>query len=595
MSAQIASKNAEEKSLFDQYMDFKSPTPFQEVWSEKYFSDAFNVLALQHVTINDQHVDAVKNCYKNKNGFRSYHGPDHGAFVGQNYLPEPLTVFYQAQDRGIKSNRAKAWATIAGIFHDTVYKNVDADWNSVNAQGKKDYKGAWRHEVRDAIGKYADFTVREENGKPVFTTYLTDKGKIDSKTQMVARIFGMTDDGMIHNQGGNEFDSALYAVKFMEKLEEENETKLFTQKDYIAVTAAIAATVPFKAATNIKPGTQEIIPDMPEDGHMGIIAAKVAKEIEKINDSNTAFAWQATNEIMPVAVHIANRDIAPFILKDNAAQVIKGGRDVKQEERPELRDEKSDIQSLANSAALNASAPLLYEWFSKEPFEEGIVVPVENVPHIYYMRDDQGQIPESKIAYPPKEIYEEAVANARENTKTAALYFKAHEVGITFAASMAAIRDSANPNPEIIDIVNAEAWNKNAYPIPNILSARELNVFEILEGKEQTQTGNLPARSPISAFILRAVGEEGIEKFSQIIDKIRNTSGNIFPFSEPENAEELIDALKKQMPKEGFDTLITELHRIAAFNEDKPWMEKLKSMGNIKTYSYDAPAQIRAL
>lgn len=554
------------QTTFHEYMAFNSPT--ENPWSEIYVGRAVNALAKRpagSIIVSDRDVDAIRFCYRNPH--RSYHGDHHGAFVGQDDLPGKLADALAPDMRSV----AKPILAISGLFHDTVYKNVDADWHN-------NYAGAWRPEVEKAIGAYARYEVKTENEKPVFTTFLTEAGKNDETgiTQMVARVFGMTDKGMIHNQGGNEFDSALFAAKFLA-------SKGVPPKSILAVTAAIAATVPFKSATNIDPKSGEIIPDMPLDGHMGQIAERVQKELMELNGRDEAIAWADTNDIMLLSVHLANRDIAPFIKPDNAAEVIRGGRGVKKEEIGALRDVAPDIQSLAKAASRTASAPLLYEWFSQEPHQEGAVVPVANVAHLYYPRYANGQILPGTESYPPKEVYDQAVVNTQENCDLASLFFKAHEVGITLAASLATVRDPENPAPGVDAIVNSELWHPQARPY-GAWTKREERVLDCLNGTGQEAVDPLtPSRSPIAALIFAAVGEEGIEELSKVIAETRK-SGADHPFAEVSKAENLISHVREVVGEEYFQLITTELGRVARGNGDMAWAQKLAEMAPVRQY-----------
>lgn len=321
----------------------------------------------------------------------------------------------------------------------------------------------------------------------------------------------------------------------------------------MAVVAGIAATVPFK------PARGDMMGETP-DGHMG----ELAQRVEAVLRNDGQGAWFQTNDIMALSVHLANRDIAPFIMPGNFAAVISNGRKVKKEEVPELRAQITNLRQLVRAAGLERSAPLLYQWIGSG----GGPVPADNVPHFYTPRSQEG-VPQPAEAYPPLTVYEKAVLHAEHNSRLAALFFQAHEVGIVLAASIAGMNDE--PDAEVPGFVHATSWRDTAQALPQrglLLSEGEQAVYTALlygEGQETIDTAT-PVRSPIGGVILGALGANGIRELSAEIARIRTeqlATGNRDAFSGREAAETLVDSVVDRIGMRNFELIINELKHVA--------------------------------
>jgi len=524
-------------------MEFTSSE--RDPWRADYLSQQLVVLGAERPNVSSQEATNLRNCYENP--YRSYHGEQHGNFVGQPDVPAALAEQL--------SPAAREWAgavlSVSGLWHDAVYKQVDTHPDSETGEG------AWHPSVTQLIGDYAQYKRTVENDRPVFRTYLTEAGKQDHLTATVAHIFGFDQtslqQGIVHNQGGNEFDSALAAAKFLE-------AKGTPAHMIVAVIASIAATIPFK------PAQGDLMGSTP-DGHMG----ELAQRVESVLRTSEHGAWQETNDIMLLATHLANRDISPFIVPDGFAEFINGGRKVKKEEIPELRSEVTNMEQLSRAAGIERSAPLLYQWISSG---EG-PIPAANIPHFYIMRNEHG-VPQLAESYPPQTVYRQATLHAEQNTSLATLFFQAHEAGIVLAASLATA--IGEPAAEVPGFVQAEVWSDQAEPIPQAdaeFSEREIAIYlTLLHGIGQEEVDAATSlRSPIGGTLLGALGASGIRKLSEHIQQLRReqqTGGNPNAFSNPQAAEAMIGAIVSQVGMHNFALIVNELKHVAETVANKP-------------------------
>jgi len=271
-------------------------------WTTEHMRGYLTALGATNPQVTTKDVESIRNCYDQQPQNRSYHALGHGTFVGQPDIPDALAQ--KLSDR-MPPDRARANTAVIGMYHDVAYPHVD----EIGPNGTR----AWPTVLRERINGMADYVRTTESDKPVFTTTLTERGKADPVTQLVAGIFEVPDNGIIHNQGGNEFVSALAAANFLAE-------KGVPTRSIIGVAAGIAATIPFKLAL----GTDE--QGNVTDGHMGQLAQRVHRALLKSGASTPEYAWQDTNDAMLLAVQEGNRDIAPFIKPNNFAEVVHGGR-----------------------------------------------------------------------------------------------------------------------------------------------------------------------------------------------------------------------------------------------------------------------------
>lgn len=531
-------------------------------WQTGYIASAlYNLGAARSREININEVDNIRLCYDQRPQFRDYHNPAHAIFVGQPDAPESLIEGLSDNFGQNKTQKAKAILSIAGLFHDVAYKHIDA----VDDKGNR----AWPTVLQEEIGDVAFYQRSVEDGKAIYRTFLTPEGKNDPLTQMVAHIFGMdTEKGIIHNQGGNEFDSALAAAKFLEK-------KGTPPKSLIAVVAAIAATVPFKPATG-KDAEGNII----NDGHMGELAERVKTATLPTPIGQYTSSWQDVNDIMRLSVHLANRDVSPFLLPDNFANVVNGGRQIRNEELPVFRRQQTGspeqpltIYDILEGATLEASAAFLYKGLSGR----AKVVPPSNVPHVYFQRNENGRIlfdgEEVKHSYPPLQEYFAAVDNTALNAEHASAFFKAHRAGIALAASFATLMN--DPNPLVPGLVDAGHWSEQSVVPQRLLSRlspQEKAIYEALRFGEGQQNINMGVtdKSPIGGIIFGSLGINKLNALNDQLEQIFNGEPAHQALRNQEKAQQVKECVHNAIGTEMYAVIATEMGRVAkAYQDDK--------------------------
>jgi len=539
-------KNIDSTNSYEQYMNFEVLEP--QVWTTSYLRDNLRILGVDESMVTYEDVEKILWCYDQSPMNRSYHGPDHGAFIGQPDVPD---VLFERLSERFSLREAEAALAIAGLFHDVAYKHVD----EIDEDGTR----AWPTVLEDMLDSSVSYVRTVEDNKTIFRTYITETGSTDPMTQLVARLFEVGEEGIVHNKGGNEFDSALAAAKFLN-------TKGASMKSIIAVVSAIAATVPFKSAIETDEDGQM------SDGHMGNLAQRVKISLEDMGVSLEEYVWQDTNDIMLLSVHLANRDISPFVQPNNFAQIIHGGRGVKAEEVPALRRTVKTIRELARAAGLQRSAPLLYGWLSSS----NSPVPARNVPHIYIPRDREGKIGNVSESYPPLDIYHEAVEHTERNSRMANNFFVAHELGIVLATTIAT--QIGEPDAPVPGIVHSVKWHPDAVvkDVTHLNEEDHLVYLELLHGHGQKTIDSATSRrSPIGAIIFGSLGSGRADKLSKQLQQIREQYEGDDPFSDPDIAAAFMDTIRIQIGEDAFNTIIIEMHRTAQYFQDDPVRGKL--------------------
>jgi hypothetical protein len=305
---------------------------------------------------------------------------------------------------------------------------------------------------------------------------------------------------------------------------------------------------------------------------MEILAERLKSTQLSYGDSTYQPDWQDVNDILHLAVHLANRDVSQFIIQENFSRVVNGGREIKKEEIPELRKGVTSIQELVRAAEIERSAPFLYQGLG------GGNAPVspDNVLHIYIARDHDGSLLGVESAYPPMDVYQAAVENIKRNARLSGDFFKAHETGVVLIASISTLIDE--PRAPVPGIVRSILWHDTAIPKARRfeqLSEDEMEIYsELMYGKSQRDVDDAtPRRSPVSGLVYGAVGNDGVHELSQCINTIRTEAkerGIRDPFADREFAERYIAKVRDILGSENFKTIITELHRVARYYQDHP-------------------------
>lgn len=527
-----------------------SPEEHEHAWRPDAINEHLHALGAEPIT--EDQAAALKKCYEA--AYRYYHGVGHGGYMGLSKVPGALIGRFERMNVG----EANALLAIAGLFHDTVYKHVDVD--------PKNPKTAWAPDVHEKIGDFATYDPATVADKNTSITRLTETGRRDRVTRMVATMFGIDPDAENASikvvDGGNEFDSALYAAKFLEVQDVGDETILK------AVTM-IAATIPFR------PSREEEGYPYP-DGFMGVLAERLRKI--PLSDDGSERSWADVNDTMLLSVQLANRDILPFLLPNNIAGLVHGGRMVKKEEVPELRKETERIREmtmsqLAAAAKIMRSAAALYGMLA----DEG-AVKAEYVPKLYVFRDEHGR-PRKQDgfgdpvddAYPPVHVYEAWVENVRENTRRGKLYFQAHEAGILTARALAAAVESTR-DALVLDFVSADLWDLGIDEVYATLEAADPDAFVVSRlmttGERQQRIDPVtPERSPIGGTLLAWMGSGRMEELSQFIQDVykEHKESNPDPFGDQTIARAFLHKVAGKLPggKEQLRLIFAQLAQIA--------------------------------
>jgi hypothetical protein len=526
-------------------------TPEHNPWTVQYLEDMLKGIGVVEPQVSSYEAGMLEAAYDQAT--RYYHGPKHGVFMGQKDVPPVLAA--RLSNR-MSADAAGSSMALAGLFHDVAYKHVD-EWDDEGTH-------AWPLLVETSIGDVANFSRFIEYDKPVFRTHLTPEGQQDTLVRMVADIFEVPESGIIHNQGGNEFDSALAAARFLQ-------SKGASTKAIITVVAQIAATIPFRPAKGVDEQGRMT------DGHMGELAQRVHRALVETGSTEEQFAWQDTNDIMLLSVQLANRDIAPFAWPDNFADFIHNGRGVRAEEIRELRDSPRTIRRLARAAGLE-SAARIYGWFR---YGDGFLK-AEDVYHFYIPRDEHGIMQSEDMAYPPLPIYDQAIEHTHTNARLGHEYFVAHELGILLAASIATkIGEPDAVVPGIVDA--AQVPLDTVAPALASRSADEHKVHRALQiGEGQEHLGKaMPRRSPIAAVIYGQIGTEGVTELSAMVQQIRDDAKKARtkdPFSnstivQPYGttiAEHYIKTVRDRIGEDAFRVITSMLYAIALKSQDDP-------------------------
>jgi len=479
-------------------------------------------------TLND--IQGITWCYKGP--YRKYHSVDHAIFMGQEYLPP--AVLDALEVPRIKE-QATAITAFSGYYHDAAYKHVD---------GAVDPKEAWPKVLVEQIGTFVRFEKTEDptSKKAIFTTFLTDAGKADRMTRLVADIYGVTDAGLTNMAGSNEFDSALAAAKFLEK-------RGANDKTILAVVTAIAGTVPFRPSRSDDTRTP--------DGHMGELAHRLHDVAAK---HGTPLAWNEINDIMRMAVYLGNRDVSQFF-SPHFVDLAHGGIQIKIEELPELRpgSEVTTIQGLFKAASTNKSSPFLYKGLQDPSFG----VQPENIPHFYIPRDAAGNATSESAAYPPISEYTRDVQQIKDNARITTDYFESKKVGLAVAAALATFVGSKDAT--IREFVDANLWEDTARPPESALSKLsddERKVYTaLMDGRGKGSLSPVEVdRAPIAGMV---AGLAGKDKTHQLFEQVKDRDS----FDDPVEAGKFIRQVRDIIGKEGLDTITRQLAIVARSNQ----------------------------
>jgi hypothetical protein len=302
-------------------------------------------------------------------------------------------------------------------------------------------------------------------------------------------------------------------------------------------------------------------------------------------DDGAERSWAHVDDTMLLSVYLANRDVSPFFMPNNFAGLVNGGRMVKKEEIPELRAGVTDVQGLARAARLFRSAPALYGMLSSQ----GFVLP-EQVPHFYVLRKDsdpsalESADVTSLDAYPAVDVYEAAVANVKENTRLATLFFQSHEAGILVARSLAALVEESR-NAEVPGFVQSSLWTlRLPEPWLDGLRSSDPAAFAVYgamvlgEGQMDIDSATTET-SPIGGTLLALIGSERMAGLSEYIQDVYNRdTQDVDPFGESSRALDFLKVVAGRMVNaEQLRLIIEQLAQVADANDKPERAHRLRS------------------
>lgn len=541
-------------------------------WTGERYNADLAALGVSNPELTDRDVAQIRFPYMQAS--RHLHIEEHPIEVGAVQPNKPL------QER-LTGTRYENWELAAAVMrlsadaHDVAYKNVDAD-----PQGRN----AWPSQVRRLINGMADWQIRVQDGERHYETFLTEKGKADELTRIVAYLFELPEDGVLsHKTGGsNEFDSALAMVQFLKQHAIEGQKQPIERVDIIAVAAIIAATIPFRPnASADERGTLA-------EGFMEQLGRRVHKVLLDIGeDPHTAY--RTTNAIMAMGVCVANRDTAPFTRPDNASALTSGARKLRAEElvvdgRHIFREPVTTMSGLTRAARLISSAPGLYEKIMR-----GLIQP-DTVPKFVVPFDDDGQLIGIEHSYPPQAIHAQAAGNVKENVGYSRDFFLIHEVGIV--AGRVLLRHAGELDSEVPGAVKADVWLTTMQPTGEHFDrlqsegGKALTLYQELSGITQhTGLDLVPRKSPLSALVLGAAGLAGAIQLSDIVQRHWeqfDATKESDPYFDTVRAEEFRSALLEYVGPHNYNAILDVLILAADFY-DKP--KRLAALEQLKVPS----------
>ena len=558
---------------YDTYYQYSLPdeAALDRHWTGERYNDDLAALGVGNPAVTDLDVSMVRFPYMQPS--RYFHRKNHPIEVGNVQPNEPLQEML-AGTLYEDPVRAAVVMRFAGDFHDIGYKNVDADPFGRNA---------WPPHLIKLIDGMADWQPRVIDDERHYETYLTDKGKNDELTRMVAYLFELPEDGVLsHKTGGsNELDSALAAVQFLKRHGIDNQEKPLEKVDLVAVAAIIAATIPFRQNARLDEHGNLI------EGNMERLGRRVHTALLGIG-YDSRVAYRTTNAIMAMGACVANRDASPFMRPDNMPAMANDARLLRAEDlvldgRHVFREPVTTMSGLTRGARLMYSAPGLYQRIMLGE------IPPEDVPTFMVPFDDEGQLRGLEYSYPPQEAHTQATGHVHENVEGTRDLFLIHEVGIT--AGRVLLRQTRELDSEVPGGVEADVWISTMQPTGekfDQLQARggmALKLYqELSRTAHYTGLDLVPDRHPLSMMVLGSAGLAGTLELSGIIqghwEQIDTSLHESDPYFDTARAEEFRAALLEHVKSHNYNTMLDILMHAALFHYDK---KRLRALERQKT------------
>lgn len=547
--------------------DSPPPDPYHTHWSGERYNRLLGVLGVENAEVTDAEVDPFE--FAGMQTSRYFHTAydqgdiiAHFRHVAYTTLPGPLHDRLQGT-RYENEEHAKAIVGFIGDPHDAIYPSVDSDEHGNNLIYP---------DLEPYLAGMAIAGSEMIDGERMYWSQLTDKGRDDPLTKMVAYIFGAPLEGRLYHRAGNdrkggasEFLSALCKLQFHNQRAIQKDKQQLHPVDQVAIAAGIACTIPFQPNFSIDEETGEIT-----EGFVEQLGRRVHEMLVAAGE-NEEGAWDLANAILALGVHAANRDTGAFTVEDNFPALTNGARLLKLEDiringKAVLREQETTIAGLVRTAWLFVSAVGLYHRIIKGE------IPANRVPKTFIPFDRQGNPKTVNDSYPPKEVVDQAVEYVEENIRLSALFFTLHEVGIVAAACFAT--KVGEPNAEVPGFVRAMLLRDNMM-VPQEVTEANLDEdglalhTELGEGTHQMNLETLTTqRSPIADLILCAAGLGKALRISEVIQRQREearVADELDPYSDEARADELLEVLLDAVGPRYYNMIIRLLERAARY------------------------------
>ncbi len=340
---------------------------------------------------------------------------------------------------------------LAALFHDVVYYQLD---------------GGFPKQATPLL----EPVVRNEHGKLVLNPLAPD----DTALQLCADIFEFQSGQILPLFGGmNEFLSAVVAIRLLEPY--------VAMRDLIAIAGCIAATVPFCG------------PDTQGRSYAHVLADRIRGQCQKLLPTLPAEDIERhVVQAMREAIKIANRDVAGFA-ESNPGKFLSATWQLIEESNAPL----ADIRVYTLQDYRNALARM-------EKFLAGL-----NPDYIFRQYDD----------YPDNATLSKLNVAARKNLAFSLDYLGAKLTSVAIVESLALETGGNCPVSMFLGDIRSpfgkpdriEDFLPSTPPAPDI----QPQLLQVLEqGRAQASSTDLNA-SPLTAFIYRTIGHEGIQRATQ--------------------------------------------------------------------------------
>lgn len=559
MSTEVYNAYYQHRPPDEDYLDF--------FWSGEQFNHELAALGVTSPSVTDMDVAELRLPYLQES--RLFHDKDHPPQVGD-VLPHESLLKILAGTPFEDLGRTRAVTNKAARSHDVYYPNVDATPSGTNGMPPQ---------LERIIGGIVRCKMKINSaGDRLFETALTPEAyrSPDELTQLVNYLFDVPRNGRLdHKHGGNEWGSALSEVHFNRMLAEEGKAQPLDKLDIIAITALIAATIPFQPNARIENGS--VVPGFMEKLGGRVRTLLLQMGYDQKNASNI------TNAITALGVSMGNRDTSPFMRPNGAPLLIHGARLLRAEEaivgdRHILRSLATTMSGLMRAARSVSSAPGLYRKIIRGE------VPHHRVPKYVVPFDEQGNLLSIEQSYPSQAMHNQAAHIVRENVDISGTFFDLYGVGVS--AGRCALRLGGELDSEVPGSVNARVWIPSMAPTGKNFEklkqgGRGWSLYkEFAKGTSQAAVGRLTTReSPLSALVLGGAGLRGAMKLAGLLQAHwdqADAAGEEDPYFNEDRAQAFDTALLDTVGAPNYNTILDVLILAANFHNNTARRERLE-------------------